>query len=114
MDDRFDQEFYRSEWQRVLPLGPGGIQPYVHAARTSRLPGLRGDLGRLIAALGGAVAQGVIALGRFAAIGMAKRPILLASTPQAQWQRLSGRIAHEPTCSAARQAAATRCVCEVA
>ena len=113
MDDRFDQEFFKSKWQRVLPLRPGGIQPYVHAARTLRLPGLPGDLGRLIAALG-AVAQGVIALGRFAAIGMAERPILLANTPRAQWQRRSGRLADEPTCSAARRAAATRCVCEVA
>ena len=48
MDDRFDQEFYRSEWHRTLPLGPHGIQPYVRTSHSSRLP----DLGRLVAIVG--------------------------------------------------------------
>jgi hypothetical protein len=113
MDDRFDQEFYKSEWQRLLPLGPDGIQPYVRAARPSPLPGLQGDLGRLIAALA-AVAQRVIAFRRFALIGLAKRPILLASLPRAWRQRPSLRIAREAGRPAARRAAATGCLCEVA
>ena len=33
MHDRFDQEFYRPRWQRVLPVGPDGIQPYVQTGR---------------------------------------------------------------------------------
>ena len=103
MDDRFDQEFYQSEWQRVLPLGPHGIQPYVRASRTSRLPGLQPDLGRLIATVG-TVAQGVIAFGRFAALGMAKRPMLSATGPRAERPRPAPRLAHQ----AARPAPAAR------
>ena len=38
MHDRFDQEFYRPRWQRVLPVGPDGIQPYGAWARPPRLP----------------------------------------------------------------------------
>jgi hypothetical protein len=70
MDRGFDREFYRTEWRRVLPLGPDGIQPYVRASRISRRPGLQAALGRLIATLG-AMARGVIGFDRFAAIGMA-------------------------------------------
>jgi hypothetical protein len=113
MHDRIDQEFYKSKWQRVLPLGPDGIQPYVRAARRSPPPGLQGDLGGLIAALA-AVAQGVIAFGRFATIGPAKRRILLASTPRARRQRPSLHIAHEAARPAAPRAVATRCLCDVA
>jgi hypothetical protein len=36
MDDRFDQEFYRSAWRRVLPVGPHGIQPYLPTSGTAR------------------------------------------------------------------------------
>jgi hypothetical protein len=88
MDDRFDQEFYRSEWQRVLPLGPDGLQPYVRASRTSRLPGSQAHLSRSLATLG-AVAQAVIAVGRFAAVGMADRLMLSASAPRTELQRPS-------------------------
>jgi hypothetical protein len=59
MDARFDEEFYKSSWQRVLPLGPDGIQPYVRASRPSRLPGVPADMARLIATLD-TLAQGVI------------------------------------------------------
>ena len=31
MNESFEREFYRSRWQRVLPVGPYGVQPYVHA-----------------------------------------------------------------------------------
>jgi hypothetical protein len=50
MDDRFDQEFYKSEWQRALPLGPHGIQPYV---RTSRNRGHHGPGCNRVRALDG-------------------------------------------------------------
>jgi hypothetical protein len=33
MTDRFEQEFYKSPWHRVLPVGPHGIEPYVRPAR---------------------------------------------------------------------------------
>jgi hypothetical protein len=81
MDDRFDQEFYRSAWQRVLPAGPHGIQPYVRTARRARgLPiGPHGLIGLLAAA-----ARGVIALGRGAASGTATRPLPLTTAPRAQ------------------------------
>jgi hypothetical protein len=81
MDDRFDQEFYRSEWQRVLPAGPYGVQPYVRTARCARgLPtGVQGLMG-LVAA----VARAFIALGRWAAVGMAARPMPLTTAPRAQ------------------------------
>ena len=78
MDDRFDQEFYRSTWQRVLPAGPHGIQPYVRTARRARgLPTGRQGLIGLLAA----VARGVIALGRWAASGLATRPLPLTDRP---------------------------------
>jgi hypothetical protein len=71
MDDRFDQEFYRSGWQRVLPAGPYGIQPYVRTSGAAA-----GVIWRL-----GAVAS---ALGRWAASGMATRPMWLTTAPRAQ------------------------------
>ena len=81
MDDRFDPEFYRSQWQRVLPVGPYGIQPYVRTARRTRgLPTGRPGLIGLLAA----VARAVIALGRGAASGMATRPLPLTTAPRAQ------------------------------
>jgi hypothetical protein len=36
MDDRFEKEFYKSSWQRVLPVGPDGMQPLVRADRPAR------------------------------------------------------------------------------
>lgn len=105
MDERFDEEFYRSQWQRVLPLGPHGIQPYVRTARSSGLPAGSSGLRRAVAMLAG-LAWGVIAVGRWAASGMAKRPLLLESTPREQRQRASPRLAHEAARPAARQAQA--------
>ena len=81
MDDRFGRKFYRSQWQRVLPVGPYGIQPYVRRARRKRgLPTGRPGLIGLLAA----VARAVIALGRGAASGMATRPLPLTIPPRAQ------------------------------
>ena len=72
MDDRFDQEFYRSAWQRVLPVGPHGIQPYLPTSGTARaLPAALHGLVGLV----GAVARGVGALGRGAALGIAAQPM---------------------------------------
>lgn len=106
MNHGFDQEFYSTEWRRVLPLGPDGIQPYIRTSRTSRRPGREAALGRLIATWG-AMAQGMIAFGRFAATGMARRPMPVAAGPRAERPRPALRLAHEaarPT----RRAAATR------
>jgi hypothetical protein len=102
MDARFDEEFYKSSWQRVLPLGPDGIQPYVGASRPARLPGVPADMARLIATLG-TLAQGVIAFGRRSANGVAARPRLLASAPRVQRQRPWRRLAHEATHPIARR-----------
>jgi hypothetical protein len=75
MGNRFEQEFYRSTWQRVLPAGPYGIQPYVRTARS----GPHGLIGLLAA-----VARGVSALGRWAAIATAMRPLPPTIAPRAQ------------------------------
>jgi hypothetical protein len=107
VDDRFDQEFYRSGWQRVLPLGPDGIQPYARASGTSPLPGLQADLRSLLATLGG-MAQGVVAFGRFAA-----QWISLDRPPRGRQQRPSPRVADQATHPAACQAVAPRCASEV-
>jgi hypothetical protein len=71
MDDRFDQEFYRSEWQRVLAIGPYGVQPYI---RTS------GAAAGLIWRLGAAAS----ALGHWVVSGMAARSLPLTTAPRAQ------------------------------
>lgn len=107
MGHRFEEEFYKSEWQRVLPLGPHGIQPYVRASRISRRPGLQAALGRLIATLG-AMARGVIGFDRFAAIGMARRPMPVATGARAERERPSLRLAHEAARPVAHRAPATR------
>lgn len=101
MDRGFDQEFYRSEWRRVLPLGPDGIQPYVRTSLTSRRGGLQAALARLIATWG-AMVQGVIAVGRFAASGIAGRPMPVAAGRRAERPRPALRLMHQ----AARPAAA--------
>jgi hypothetical protein len=102
MDARFDEEFYKSSWQRVLPLGPDGIQPYVRASRPSRLPGVPADMARLIATLD-TLAQGVIAFGRRSANGVSNRPLLLASAPRVRRQRPWRRLAHEAAHPIARR-----------
>jgi hypothetical protein len=101
MDDRFDQEFYRSEWQRVLAAGPDGIQPYIHTDSLPRLPGLS-RLGRRIAKLA-ARARRMVAFGRFAATDMAKRPKLPGAGLGAQ-----GRSSLRLVAAPARRAQAPR------
>lgn len=108
MHDRFDQEFYRSERQRTLPLGPHGIQPYVRTSRTSRLP----DPGRLVAILD-AMAQGAIAFGRWMAVSMPGRPLPSAHEREA-WPHPSLRLAHETARPSVRRAAAARCLSSAA
>jgi hypothetical protein len=53
MADRFDEEFYKSPWHHVLPVGPYGIQPYVRHSHTSRLVAVPPRQRRIIATLGG-------------------------------------------------------------
>jgi hypothetical protein len=73
----FEQEFYRSSWHRVLPLGPYGIEPYVG---TGDRPALRaGRPGWRYPATGlDALAQGLVAFGRRTAIA-AGRPAAVAA-----------------------------------
>ena len=94
MADRFEQEFYSSEWRRVLPLGPDGVQPYVRTSRTSRRLGLQPALGGLIATLG-AMAQGVVAFGRSAAVGIARWPMPVAAGRRAERPRPALRLMHQ-------------------
>jgi hypothetical protein len=56
MDDRLEKEFYKSSWQRVLPVGPDGMQPLVRADRPAPRHGL--------AAMLRSLTQGVSAFGR--------------------------------------------------
>ena len=79
MDDRFDREFYRSGWQRVLPLGPHGIQPYVGSPCNVRGLGLYG-----LVALLGALARRVQTFGRYGSSGIAARPLPLTTAPRVQ------------------------------
>jgi hypothetical protein len=109
MQDRFDQEFYRSEWHRTLPVGPHGIQPYVRTSHSSRLP----DLGRLVAILG-ALAQGAMAFGRWTAIGLARTPLRSAHGPRRARQHSPLRLAYETSRPGARRAAAARCLSRAA
>jgi hypothetical protein len=80
MDDRFDQEFYRSAWRRVMPVGPHGIQPHLPTSGTAR--GLAAGLHGLVR-LVGAVARGVGALKRWAALGITAPP-MGTTAPRAQ------------------------------
>lgn len=104
MNSRFDQEFYKSEWQRVLPLGPHGVEPYIQTSRISRPGDLRRDL-RSVSAMLRAVTQGMLAFGRFAALGMAKRPMSSAAAPRAQRERPPLRLPTEGARAATRRAA---------
>jgi hypothetical protein len=72
MNEGFDREFYRSRWQRVLPIGPYGVQPYVRVKRGSGRTGAGSALRRLRAMFTGMV-RGAIALWRRDANGMAGR-----------------------------------------
>jgi hypothetical protein len=70
----FEQEFYRSTWRRVLPLGPHGIQPYVRTDRRSGLPAGQPGLRRLATGLR-TLAQRLIGFGRWTAIGTTRQPV---------------------------------------
>lgn len=86
MDDRFEEEFYKSPWHRVLPLGPHGIQPYVRAGR----PGWGAELKYRLAAMLRALAQGLSevreglgafgSFGRWGATGGARHATLARAT----------------------------------
>jgi hypothetical protein len=76
----FEQEFYRSSWQRVLPLGPYGVEPYLRTGRGSLPAGRPGP--RRVAAPLDTLAQDLSALGRRAAIGAARRLSVLAAAPR--------------------------------
>jgi hypothetical protein len=101
MDDRFDQEFYRSRWQRVLPVGPDGIQPYVRTG-SSGLSAASPALRRPSAMLAG-LARGAIASWRRATIGMARRPLLPATGARAEPQRPWLRLAPARACPDVRE-----------
>jgi hypothetical protein len=107
----FEQEFDRSTWRLVLPLGPYGIQPYV---RTGRGPGLpvgrpvrRGTAARL-----GTLAERLIAFGRRTAIGTTRQPAIGRTTPQ--WQRSSLRGVPRAVCPPAPGQRARRSLPEAA
>jgi hypothetical protein len=68
MDQGFDREFYRSRRQRMLPVGPDGIQPYVRVTRSGRSSAPGSALRRLLPNLRRATASAV-ALWRWDAIG---------------------------------------------
>jgi hypothetical protein len=89
MTDRFEQEFYQNPWRRVLPVGPHGIQPYVRPARERSARA--GSLPRRLAAMVGLMLEQAVAFGRWAAIGMAKRPMLEDIAPRGR--RAALRIA---------------------
>jgi hypothetical protein len=72
MNEGFDREFYRSRWQRVLPVGPYGVQPYVRVKRGSGRTGAGSALRRLRAMFAGMMA-GAIASWRRGANGVAVR-----------------------------------------
>jgi hypothetical protein len=92
MRDGFEQEFYRPQWQRVLPLGPDGIQPYIRTGRSSSLSAASPARRRPLTVLAD-LARGMIAFQHWAAIGMAKRLPLPATGPRAEQQRPSLGIA---------------------
>jgi hypothetical protein len=70
MDDRFEQEFYRSPWHRVLPVGPGGIQPFVRPGRPpAQVAGRQGRRAAVLRALAQALGEIREGLGAFGAFG---------------------------------------------
>ena len=70
MTEGFDREFYRSRWQRVLPVGPYGVQPYVRAGRGSG-PAAAGSMLRRLRVLFAKMTPGALALGRRGQNGVA-------------------------------------------
>lgn len=70
MADRIDQEFYRSPWQRVLPIGPDGIQPYVRTdGRAARSAGRRHRVAAMLRALAKGLSDIREGLGAFGSFG---------------------------------------------
>jgi hypothetical protein len=63
MTEGFDREFYRSRWQRVLPVGPYGVQPYVHARRGSSAAAA-GSVRRRLGTIFAGLMAGALALWR--------------------------------------------------
>ena len=74
----FEQEFYRTSWQRVLPLGPHGIEPYLRTARAR----CRTDDRRRVTARLGTLVRDLSALGRRAAIALTGRFAVPAAAPR--------------------------------
>jgi hypothetical protein len=101
MADRFEQEFYKSPWRRVLPVGPLGIQPYV---RPSREQGARAGAlpWRRLAAIVEPMLRRTVAFGRWPAIAMAKRPMLEDIAPRGRRPALrvasktAGQVSPDP------------------
>jgi hypothetical protein len=99
--DRFEQEFYKSPWHRVLAVGPQGIQPYV---RPVREPGARAGAVALrrLAALAGLMLRRTVAFGRWAATGTPKRAMLEDLSPRGRRPALriasktAGRVSPDP------------------
>jgi hypothetical protein len=95
MTDRFEQEFYKSPWRRVLPVGPHGIQPYVRPARERGEPAGALALRRMAPIVGPM-------FGRWAAIGVAKRPMLPGIAPRERRpalriaSRTAGQVSPDP------------------
>jgi hypothetical protein len=87
MTAHFEQEFYKSAMQRVLPVGPDGIQPYVWPAGR-RQASLGAGLRRLAGILGPAVDR-IVAFGRRTAVGTSKRPLALTPPAHRLWLRLA-------------------------
>ena len=85
MNDRFEQEFYKSPWRRVLPVGPDGMQPFVRTARPAPRHGLAAMLRSLAQGLS-AVGRGLGAFGwfgRWGATGSAEHaPLAHATRPR--------------------------------
>jgi hypothetical protein len=81
MDHRLTEGATNRGWQRVLPVGPHGIQPYVQISCSAR--GLPAGLQVLIAVLA-RVARSAMASAHWAATSIAARPMLWATAPRAQ------------------------------
>jgi hypothetical protein len=106
MADRIEQEFYRSSWQRVLSIGPDGIQPYVRPDhRPARIAGRR-----RVAAMLRALAQGLSditeglgafgSFGRWGATGSGSRAMAAGTTadPSPPVRRVRRRVRQRGRC----------------